>query len=489
MPPGLHRVSRQFILGLLLSGLIAGGAHAANTADLTRQQAEARLQQKQARDQQAKLRERITRLQKQIESQESSREDAALALRKSESAISRINRRLDELNAQTLAAEEALDDLSHQIGQQETTLSHSRDQLADQLRARYASGLSPWTALLSGNDPQDIARDLSYLSYISQAQADAIHGVQTALEKLSHLQQQQAIRREELQQLASETQLQKQELELQREERQKVLARISQELAQQRTEAQTLERNETRLSRLINGLDEEIERLAEEARRAEEKRRAEEARRLEEARRKAEARKREIEAQRLAAEAAERAAREAQKRAQREQDAQRAREAREQVERAREQARAAEQAAQEPAVVPSRSEPPARLSGLKKGLPFPVPGEIQGRFGVARPDGGNWRGIVLRANEGTPVRAIAPGRVVFADWLKGFGNLIIVDHGEKYLSVYAYNQSLLKKVGDTVSGRDVIATVGSTGGQVESGLYFEIRQNGKPVNPLLWLTR
>lgn len=87
------------------------------------------------------------------------------------------------------------------------------------------------------------------------------------------------------------------------------------------------------------------------------------------------------------------------------------------------------------------------------------------------------------------MRAIAPGRVVFADWLKGFGNLIIVDHGEKYLSVYAYNQSLLKKVGDTVSGRDVIATVGSTGGQVESGLYFEIRQNGKPVNPLLWLTR
>ena len=103
-------------------------------------------------------------------------------------------------------------------------------------------------------------------------------------------------------------------------------------------------------------------------------------------------------------------------------------------------------------------------NGLKHGLPMPVRGQVQGRFGVDRPDGGVWRGVVLRA-EGTPVKAVAPGTVVYAEWLRGFGNLIIVDHGQQYLTVYAYNQSLLKRVGDPVGGGDTIALVGATGGR------------------------
>ncbi len=106
---------------------------------------------------------------------------------------------------------------------------------------------------------------------------------------------------------------------------------------------------------------------------------------------------------------------------------------------------------------------------------------------MSRPEGGVWRGIVLRAPEGAPVRAVAPGVVVYAEWLRGFGNLIIVDHGQQYLTVYAYNQSLLKRVGDPVAAGDTIATVGATGGQVESGLYFEIRHRGAPVDPAQWL--
>ena len=126
---------------------------------------------------------------------------------------------------------------------------------------------------------------------------------------------------------------------------------------------------------------------------------------------------------------------------------------------------------------------------MRKGLSYPVTGEVQGRFGAERPDGGIWRGIVLRAAEGAPVKAIAAGKVVYANWLKGFGNMIIVDHGQQYMSIYAYNQSLLKSVGDAVGAGQTIATVGATGGQVESGLYFEIRHNGAPINPLLWLRR
>src|SRR5690606_2179048 len=85
---------------------------------------------------------------------------------------------------------------------------------------------------------------------------------------------------------------------------------------------------------------------------------------------------------------------------------------------------------------------PPPLNGLRKGLPYPVRGEVQGRFGMDRPEGGTWRGIVLRASEGVRVGAVAPGRVVYAGWLSGFGNLMILDHGNKYLTVYAYNQSL-----------------------------------------------
>ncbi|ETG99070.1 peptidoglycan DD-metalloendopeptidase family protein, partial [Bordetella bronchiseptica] len=152
----------------------------------------------------------------------------------------------------------------------------------------------------------------------------------------------------------------------------------------------------------------------------------------------------------------------------------------------------------EPAEPAPREAAPARTAsaapvgggnGLRRGLPMPVRGTIQGRFGVDRPDGGVWRGLVLRTAEGTPVKVVAPGTVVYAEWLRGFGNLIIVDHGQQYLTVYAYNQSLLKRVGDRVAAGDTIATVGATGGQVESGLYFEIRHRGAPVDPAQWLAQ
>ena len=142
---------------------------------------------------------------------------------------------------------------------------------------------------------------------------------------------------------------------------------------------------------------------------------------------------------------------------------------------------------EEPAQAQPAVEPEGGFRGLTRGLPYPVRGQVQGKFGAARPDGGIWRGIVLRANAGTTVRAVAPGRVVFANWMSGFGNLLIIDHGRDYLSVYAYNQSTLKQVGDIVGRGEAVARVGATGGQVEPGLYFELRHQGKPINPQVWL--
>lgn len=121
-------------------------------------------------------------------------------------------------------------------------------------------------------------------------------------------------------------------------------------------------------------------------------------------------------------------------------------------------------------------------------LAWPVRGPLRARFGAARASGRmTWQGIVIDAEAGTRVRAVYHGRVVFADWLSGFGQLIIIDHLDGFLSLYGYNQRLLRGTGDWVSPGDAIAAVGDSGGRQEPGLYFEIRRQGEPVDPLTWL--
>ena len=137
---------------------------------------------------------------------------------------------------------------------------------------------------------------------------------------------------------------------------------------------------------------------------------------------------------------------------------------------------------------PIRSEEP--FSRYKGRLTWPVAGTLLHDFGQPRVDGRvTWNGVVLAAPRGREVRSVYHGRVVFADWLAGLGLLVIVDHGEGYMSLYGYNETLLKDAGDWVAPGDVIATVGDSGGQPQAGMYFELRQGTRPVNPRLWVTR
>ena len=137
---------------------------------------------------------------------------------------------------------------------------------------------------------------------------------------------------------------------------------------------------------------------------------------------------------------------------------------------------------------PITSESP--FSEHKGRLTWPVAGTLVNDFGQPRVGGGmQWNGVVLAAARGHEVRAIYHGRVVFSDWLAGLGLLVIVDHGEGYMTLYGYNETTLKKTGDWVAPGDVIATVGESGGQSRPALYFEIRKGTKPVNPRLWVTR
>ena len=124
---------------------------------------------------------------------------------------------------------------------------------------------------------------------------------------------------------------------------------------------------------------------------------------------------------------------------------------------------------------------------LKGKLSLPAQGAVTARFGAPRHVGQlKWQGVVIQATDGADVKAVAAGRVVFADWLRGFGLLMIVDHGGGYMSLYGYNQELHKGVGDEVKAGDIIATVGNNGNHNQSGLYFEIRHKGTPVDPLHW---
>jgi murein hydrolase activator len=128
------------------------------------------------------------------------------------------------------------------------------------------------------------------------------------------------------------------------------------------------------------------------------------------------------------------------------------------------------------------------FAALKGRLSLPVRGELVNRFGSPRADGGvTWKGLFIRSTNGSEVKAIAGGRIVFADWLRGFGNLMIVDHGGSYMSLYGNNETNHKRVGDIVRGGDTIAVVGNSGGNPDSGLYFELRHQGKPFDPLNWV--
>jgi septal ring factor EnvC (AmiA/AmiB activator) len=130
------------------------------------------------------------------------------------------------------------------------------------------------------------------------------------------------------------------------------------------------------------------------------------------------------------------------------------------------------------------------FSQFKGRLTWPVAGTLLHAFGQPRAAGTlKWNGVVLAAPRGREIRAIYHGRVIFADWLAGMGLLVIVDHGEGYMTLYGYNETTLKTAGDWVAPGDVIATVGDSGGQANAGLYFEIRHGTLPLSPAVWVSK
>nr|MBF0684499.1 peptidoglycan DD-metalloendopeptidase family protein [Pseudomonas sp.] len=506
----------MIVRGARIRSVLVGVCISAAAAPAVGQPQPTIAQREAVQDERRALRSHIEEIQKQIARDEKIRDAAVDELKASEQAISDATRRLAEIQARREQAQSELGELEKQIGSLQVDLSKRQQALAAQLRRQYATGgVTPWSALLSGDNPQESGRTLGYLGYVSQARSAAIQDVRAELVKLEGLQQDATARRAELEALALQREAQRQERLAQQAQRQRVLDDIAVRLAQQRKEASRLTSDEERLSGLIAEINQALEKQAAEAAR----------KRAEEQRLAREREERRLLAEKAAKQAAERQAALARQQKQAAEEAAWVRSAlvrREQAGEAAGMKPAAQpapesaadagrtaagapvqtpQPAQAPQVVASlkpssipadanKSLPDASIKGnfadLRGRLRLPARGDLAGRFGQARAGGGTWRGVFIRTPEQTPVLAVAAGTVVFSGWLRGFGNLLILEHGGEYLTVYGNNEAILKEVGDKVSADEAIASAGSSGGQPESGIYFEVRHRGAPVDPLLW---
>lgn len=384
-----------FLAALILPALWAGAAAAAPATGAQKEE----LRQ---------LRGRIDALQKRLAASEETKSETVDALRESERAISETNRALRELTEQQREINAQLTAMQSESQRTTAGIEVQQARLARLLYQQYlGSQPDALKLLLNREEPNQLARDLHYLTHLSRARAELIRDLRANLGRLTGLTRATQQQSTELAAINAEQQTQVKRLEAEKRARKDVLVKVSRQIEKQRREISTLQRDENRLARLVAQLSQML----------------------------------------------------------------------------------------------ARSRPPLRnerlpditgdaspFTQLKGRLNLPVRGELRNRFGSPREDSGlSWKGLFIAAPAGQDVKAIAAGRVVFADWLRGFGNLLIIDHGEGYMSLYGNNESVYKQVGATAHGGETVAAVGNSGGNTNSGLYFEIRYRGKAFNPLDWV--
>jgi septal ring factor EnvC (AmiA/AmiB activator) len=372
------------------------------------------------------LRERLEKLQREYQATRESHADAADSLRQSERAISDTKRKLQKLEDEQQKTRGELNTVNTELGQVQAGISERQERLGEMLKQAYMrGGGDSLKLLLSGKDPNEVSRELVYLNYLSQSQLRLIESLRQDLDQLARLKESAAEKDRALTEIKHSKIAEQEKLLKEKQARQTVLSRLSGKIKTQRKEISTLKQDEKRLTDLIA----KLARLAQ-----------------------------------------QRKAKTAKKPA----------------------SKSARPQSSGPVAV--NTEVPEAMFGetafsrLKGLLRLPVRGELMNRFGAPREGGGlSWKGLFIRAQEGAEVRAVAAGRVVFAEWLRGFGNLVIVDHGEGYMSLYSNNESLYKQPGEGVKGGDPIASAGNSGGQDEPGVYFELRHQGRPINPMAWI--
>jgi len=398
-------------------------------------------------------RQDIAELKKKLGALQEEKSGVQKDLRGTETDIGKLEKQVEELQKELKKSEGELERLDTEKKKLQSARTEQQRLIAIQARSAYQNnGREEYLKLLlNQQNPEKFARTLTYYDYLSKARLAQLRSFNETLRQLANVEKD--IAQQQAQLLVQQGTLddQRQELEKTRAERQEILAKLNSNLKTNDQKLAAREQEQAELGKVLKTIEETLARQAREA---------------EEAR------------QRALAE------QEAEKKRQRE-AAIAARESRN---------TSADDEPKKPVRTPGPlvSSDGAVYGGVfsaaRGKLPWPVNGRLLARFGESRGDDARakWDGVMISASAGSQVHAVHGGRVVFADWLRGAGLLVILDHGNGYLSLYGHNQTLLKGAGDIVKAGEAISTVGNSGGQSTPALYFAIRQQGQPSDPTQW---
>ena len=362
---------------------------------------------------------------------EGQRGDANRAVREADEAVGRTTRALGETQAAILREQQALGGLQTQRDELAASLIGQREVLAKLVRAAYMTGRdAPLKVMLSQDQVAKANRELAYYGALQRDRAARIRDISGRLAQLEAVETEIGQKRMQLAAAREKQQAELAAVAQQRKQRETTLAQVDAKYRDKASREKALGQDAKALERVLAQL------------------------------------------RAAAAKAArERAAAEA---------------------RARRESAATTKPTR-PGGTPARAARPARVASAASvavgGAGWPLSGSLLAGFGGTMPDGSASSGMLIGASAGTPVRAVADGQVVFAEWMSGYGLLCIVDHGNGYMSLYAHNDALMKDVGSNVKRGDTVGSVGKSGGQGRPALYFELRRGGKPVNPTVWLRR
>ena len=392
----------------------------------------------------------IAELQKTLGTLQAERSGVQKELRTTETEMGKLEKQVEALQKELKKTEGELERLDGEKAKLQAARVEQQRLIAIQARAAYQSGRQEYLKLLlNQQNPEKFARTLTYYDYLSQARLEQLKRFNQTLQKLAGVEKDINLQQAQLLVQQGNLDSQREDLDKVRKERQVALAKLNDQYKQGDQKLQARQQDQEDLAKVLKTIEETLARQAREA---------------EEARQKALL-----------------AAQEAEQRRQREAAAAAAREA-------PTPAPQAPRAPSGPMVSSSGESFGGAFASARGKLPWPVDGRLLARFGETRGDDvrTKWDGVMISASAGSQVHAVHGGRVVFADWLRGAGLLVILDHGNGYLSLYGHNQTLLKSAGDVVKAGDAISTVGTSGGQSTPALYFAIRQQGKPTDPSQW---
>lgn len=375
------------------------------------------------------VREQIQQKQQAIQVQKKDLASLQQQLKADEEAIAAANQKLKDSQGQLNTVRRKLQQLEAQRARLEAQSRQQEHLLAEQFDEAYRMGQHDYVKLLlNQQDPAAVDRTMAYYGYMNQARLKVLQRLDATKTELLQNKQETSVSSQELRTLINDQRQDQLTLQQKQQQREKTAKELN----------ESLQSDQQQLTKLQLAEKAMLQKIEEQRKRMEEERRRKKAEALAKAR-----------------------------------------------EKARQEGKSQEAAARKEAARLAKND----LQGLGKSgrMSWPVRGAVIRKFGETRTGEVAWKGILIKATQGAPVKAAGSGDVVFADWLDGFGNVLVIDHGRGYLSLYGNNQSLSKQVGQHVNTGDVIGSAGNSGSIGATGVYFEIRRAGRPVNPVLFL--